>query len=180
MTRERRLLGHDTDELFLENDLARILRRDVRIVRVQEEVQSASLHGVENMVAERSEVERDPLARREEPLAQRRANDMRGVVGAREAELGFLCRRVERRFGQEPVQLRQHGLQFFEQTLALGRRLVVARHPDEQVVVERLAQALQRAGEGRLAEQKAFGGPRHASFLGQDCEDYQQVQIGLT
>ncbi len=87
---------------------------------------------------------------------------------------------IEGRTRDEPVQLRQHDLEFLENTFSLWRWFITFRRPHQQVIVKRIPHPLQGTAHRRLAQQQPLGGARYIAFLGKHREHNQEIQVGLT
>ena len=87
---------------------------------------------------------------------------------------------VECRTGDEPVQFRQHDLEFLKNTFPLRCGFITLCCSHQQIIVKRIPHSLQCSAHRGLAQEQPLGGARYVALLGKHREHNQEIQVGLT
>ncbi|EPN55670.1 hypothetical protein A245_22944 [Pseudomonas syringae pv. actinidiae ICMP 19096] len=102
------------------------------------------------------------------------------VIAQADAEGHLADRRLE--IGGQ-AQRRGHGVQrrreVLENFMGAGGGLHAMANPDEQRVIEQVAQAVQGGADRGLAEEQLFRCAGHVTFLHQGLKDDHQIDVGL-
>ena len=134
------------------------------VIQVLEDISSPTYEGEAN------------LSRHRENLATENGRDDRGrIVCRRNPEGTMFCHGVECRTRDEPIQFRQHDLEFLKNTFPLRRWLIALRRPHQQIIVKRVPHSLQGAAHCRLAQQQPLGGTRYIPLFGKHREHNKKI-----
>jgi len=112
--RELTLVGsvrcHNAGEIFLVNGLSQQRQRHMAFVADQGKIESTVTQVLEDISSPTCEREANLSRHRENLATENGSNDRGRIVCRGNPERTMLCRRVECRTGDEPIQFRQHDL----------------------------------------------------------------------
>ncbi len=110
-------------------------------------------------------------------LTQRGQHERRAMVAYRQPEGARRGRGNEAGGLEDRLKPRQDLADRRRQVARLGGRHHAARRSDEELVLEHLAEHVQRPADGRLGHADVLGGARDAALAHQCLEDQQQSDV---
>ena len=102
------------------------------------------------------------------------------MVCRRNSKSRILGRGIEVATSHQAVKTRQHCREVLQEALSFRRRLVTGRGSNQQIIVKRVSQALQRAADSWLAQEQACSSTSGIALFREDGKDDQEIQVRLT